>query len=841
MIAGALPVLAQDRREQKGPKNHLKLEAWNTEAQLEKDGTLVVLLGEAHIAFQSLVKKDAQFLEVRADNAVAFVPSESELRNEGAPAIRALYAEGHVRLAQRMKGAAPFVLEADQLWLDLVGERAYAVNAIARMPGSKKPKKTVGPNPRSSQPGAASFALRAKKLRLEGTDVLIAEGAAFSACPFGLPHEALEATRITIVEAHPDREPPAALAVAAALGDVGGAAIARKAERDLPFRAFRDITRRRVEPREGSDAIFHSMKDPRFVSSEDAALRVRPPFLGEEGVALPFPVPLAWETDWPFPDIRVGQSSRFGWFEKASIKLPILRHGILHDSKDKHVKDGLDLDVKGGGAFYEQRGGSGEGGAQWQYLDDGKRAARGSITGTYIHDRAPFDRNGAPVPDEDRYWVRGVHQQDLPLGVHVDTEVSKLSDRNYLREWERSAALTQKEQETYIYARRTWDDLGARIDGRWRLNGFQNQVEDLPRARLDWLLTPVFTPTPFGGLYFTAKTEVAHFRRRFDDALRLPDERLVREDLEGRLDYKASVADKIYLRAYGSGRFTDWSKRQNADGTTSHDSVERFMGTVGGRVGTQFDAPFVLSDSGFTLRHVLIPEVGYENRLLDTRDPATLVQIDEVDTYRPGAYVYGRLRNRLQWAHDPSGKGSKELLDVILEARYFPTNERLAPQQQIWGTVFSDARLYLGSEGTLRAIAEVDPNRHRLLRLDTTFTWLASRSVGSWLGEPDKVYPDISVDVGFHELADLSRFVGWGVDARFTPSWGARFEQLYDIDKRDFLRHRLIVRRYFHSFAFELTGSWDPILKDTRVSFAVVPFFEDTELPAYQPLDFTGQ
>jgi hypothetical protein len=246
--------------------------------------------------------------------------------------------------------------------------------------------------------------------------------------------------------------------------------------------------------------------------------------------------------------------------------------------------------------------------------------------------------------------------------------------------------------------------------------------------RLDWLLTPVPVSPVLGGLYFTAKSEVAAFHRRFDDALNLPSERVLREDLEGRLDYKLGILDKVYVRAFGSGRFTDWNRRQLPDGTTDPDNMERFLGTVGARAGTQFDAPFVISESGLTLRHVIVPEAGYENRLLDTRDPSSIVQIDEVDTYRKGAFVYGRLRNRLQWSKDPSGKGSKELLDVVLEGRYFPTDERLAPQQRIWGTVFSDARLYLGAEGTLRAIAEVDPNRHRLLRLDTTFTWLGGAS-----------------------------------------------------------------------------------------------------------------
>ena len=83
----------------------------------------------------------------------------------------------------------------------------------------------------------------------------------------------------------PKKKLPAALVVSAALGDVGGTAIGHKVQRDLPYRAFRDMTRQRAEPNEGSDAIFHATRDPRWVEVQGPGLRVRPPFLGDSPVA----------------------------------------------------------------------------------------------------------------------------------------------------------------------------------------------------------------------------------------------------------------------------------------------------------------------------------------------------------------------------------------------------------------------------------------------------------------------------------------------------------------------------------------------------------------------------
>src|SRR5690606_16263732 len=104
-------------------------------------------------------------------------------------------------------------------------------------------------------------------------------------------------------------------------------------------------------------------------------------------------------------------------------------------------------------------------------------------------------------------------------GVQVDAEVSRLSDRGLLLEYFRSVLFTEKEQETYAYARWSHDALGVRAIGRFRLNEFQSQLEQLPEAKLDWIHAPLLTDATWGGLYLDVAARAGHLRVRPDDAL----------------------------------------------------------------------------------------------------------------------------------------------------------------------------------------------------------------------------------------------------------------------------------------------------------------------------------
>ena len=65
----------------------------------------------------------------------------------------------------------------------------------------------------------------------------------------------------------------------------------------------------------------------------------------------------------------------------------------------------------------------------------------------------------------------------------MSTELSYLSDRNFLESYYRDEFWTDKEQETLIHLKKSWDNQAFSVLTKWRLNDFQDQTEELPTLR----------------------------------------------------------------------------------------------------------------------------------------------------------------------------------------------------------------------------------------------------------------------------------------------------------------------------------------------------------------------
>src|SRR5581483_5191107 len=172
----------------------------------------VLLRGDGHLLIETEPEKlkpgqnpklaERQRIDIRAEDSVIFVPAKKDgLAPDPArlsTAARALYCEGHVTFVQETVRGDPgrrvkpaFRLEGQKLYIDLVKERIYAIGAIAALPGGQQRSSPLGvtagasTNPTSQQ---ATFALHAERLRLFGTQQIIAENASLGICDFGLPH-----------------------------------------------------------------------------------------------------------------------------------------------------------------------------------------------------------------------------------------------------------------------------------------------------------------------------------------------------------------------------------------------------------------------------------------------------------------------------------------------------------------------------------------------------------------------------------------------------------------------------------------------------------------------------
>lgn len=689
-------------------------------------------------------------VDVRAESIVVFLSVRGADARTAWP--RAVYAEGFVRLVvESPQGDA--AIEAEEALFDLGRERAFVRDAELR---ARPRAATSGSGPL----GGAPLLVRAARLRALGSSRIVAEDLMASPCDLGAPHVALHANRLEVTAADPD-----------AAGPLLGPLLQR---REAPG---------------GSDAMLRARSSPRWIDLDGVGLLVVPPYRDGEALRLPALPFGSWRSDWPVPSVRFGRSTRLGTFGVIEVG-----HGLLSLRSKERGK--LDVSALERVEHYSERGTGGELGLDWDHAQ-GPFRGEGYARAFFMDDRADVDRSGAPIETEHRFWLRGLARETLPGGVQVDAEVSRLSDRGLLLEYFRSVLFTEKEQETYAYARWTHDALGLRAIGRFRLNEFQSQVEQLPEAKLDWVHAPLLTDPTWGGLYLDVAARAGVLRVRPDDDLALPSYRAGRGDLDAELSYKQTLGPLV-LRAFGGARETGWTGRA-AD---EEEDIDRFAAHAGWNLATTFwrelETPWRA-----VLRHELTPEVGTRHVLGVTRDPAELLPFDEVEQLVDTDYVFLRLRTRL--LTDVAGRRRK-LLDVALETRYFPRDHgRDAPRR--WGALLYDVRLDPAQWLSVRVRGEHDLNRGSLTSLDVT---------GKVTIAP------VSLSVSWRDLPGLGiKALGWSVDAMLTPAWTVGFSQQYDVESGDFLYHQGRIVRSFHCVSLEVTLMHDPQQHETAASFSV--------------------
>lgn len=108
----------------------------------------------------------------------------------------------------------------------------------------------------------------------------------------------------------------------------------------------------------------------------------------------------------------------------------------------------------------------------------------GYARGSYLTDRKGEDDFGTDREDIAAPKNRGRflwrHKHFLPRDWMLQTEISYLSDRNYLEEFHPGEFWTDKEQETILYAKKQRDNWAFTALGKWRINDFLTQTEAFP-------------------------------------------------------------------------------------------------------------------------------------------------------------------------------------------------------------------------------------------------------------------------------------------------------------------------------------------------------------------------
>ena len=333
-----------------------------------------------------------------------------------------------------------------------------------------------------------------------------------------------------------------------------------------------------------------------------------------------------------------GQSSNLGAFVKTQWDLYDL--GVIYNDWSKLY---LLADCYGGrgtglGLYFTYEG----------------RDRHGFAKGYYIDDRADEDDRELPNPQSDRGQLTWRHREtDLPWGLQADLELGRLSDRNYLRTYDRADYDEGKDHETILFLRRARANSLLTAQANYRLNSFQNALE---RQSVAFHLFG--EPVPATPLLWTSHTDLSHLQLRFDDD---PDrgreplptprprgdtpESVIRFDTAHELSLPFS-AGPLRLDPYVWGNVTSFSRRANEQGADWRTAT-----AAGVRAATNFyrtyDARCALLQIE-QLRHIMTPTLHYRYTYAVSDTPADFIQHDAIDALDETGRLSLGVHNRLQ-------------------------------------------------------------------------------------------------------------------------------------------------------------------------------------------------
>ncbi len=265
----------------------------------------------------------------------------------------------------------------------------------------------------------------------------------------------------------------------------------------------------------------------------------------------------------------------------------------------------------------------------------------GLAHGYYIHDTAEEDDRDLPTPRDDRGELTLRHREFLPRGWRADLEIGWLSDRQFLRTYDRDEFDEGKDRETQLFLRKTSGNAMFTAQAKERVNDFQNYVE-----RYSLAYHVIGQPTPLLPLVWTSHSDVSRLALRFDEVLAVPD-----PDHVVRLDTAHELSAPLRLGPFRSdpfvwGDFTAFSSEAGDD-----DSAARWATAYGVRAAGNFYRTYDAGSRRFQidrLRHIITPTAEYMNRWEVSKGPAHFVQHDDIDALDELHRVTFGLRNRLQ-------------------------------------------------------------------------------------------------------------------------------------------------------------------------------------------------
>ncbi|MHC4361390.1 MAG: LPS assembly protein LptD, partial [Planctomycetota bacterium] len=470
----------------------------------------------------------------------------------------------------------------------------------------------------------------------------------------------------------------------------------------------------------------------------------------------------------------------------------------------------------------------------------------GRLLGYVINDKGEDDlgrddsRRNLEPPRELRGRFSWQHRQFLPYNWQLTSEVSYLSDENFLESYYRNEFNADKEQETLVHLKRIEDNWGLSLLGKGRINDFDDEVEEAPSVEYHLTGQSLLDDK----LTFYSDSQASRFRERLATGSPSVSEKFFTFASErAELDMPTRVGRmKVVPFVAGTVAYEDGDGfRTDLDGVTRGSEKEVWMGEVGARASIQYWKVFPGVKSQLwglnQLRHVVRPHmtaVSYaeSESVVEQRDTLSVGVSQRLQTKR-GTFEnertvdWMRLDLDVTWVNnsgDPSAGPDQFMWNKPFIPLVDTYSTAVPPQDRRSSDIFGPRRNYVGAD--------------YLWRLSDTTALLSDMNYDMQSGVVQQFnigfsrlrWPNLSYYVGSRYLRRVEVLGEEGSNA-FTfaatyvldPRYTVVFSQQYDFDYGANIRSDITLIRRYHRVYWGLTFSADESLKKQAIVFSIWP------------------
>lgn len=472
----------------------------------------------------------------------------------------------------------------------------------------------------------------------------------------------------------------------------------------------------------------------------------------------------------------------------------------------------------------------------------------GNINGYIINDKGKDDlgRNRENIePDK---TLRGMfnfqHRHFLPEHWQLTLESSYISDETFLEAFRREQYFEGRGQETSVHLKWIKDNQAFAVLGRWRINDWADQLEDLPSAQ--YHLTGQSLLDDKLTLYNDSM--LGRFRQRVGDNhdFYLKNEHYTfgynRTEIDFPLQYKKGSIVPFVAGTYGYDDRSGFSQDATAgNGRSGDENV--FIGEAGVRTSTQFWKHYNWESKFWDvhgLRHIVKPyataSVFAENsKYVEQRDVFTLGTLQRWQTKR-GTGDKQRLidwmRLNLEYTKVSDPSEDRRADRTLWNNPFVPLSTLVAP-----GIYNSD----LG--GNYRTFEVFGPQRDSvngdyIWRLsDTTailsdFNWdVEDAEIEQFnIGLSKMVWPNLSLYLGTRYMRSIeidnkkgSNALTFAATYKLTPRYMLAFAHQYDFERNGLISTQVSLIRRYHRLYYALTYGVDESLDRRTITLTIWP------------------